>query len=997
MAKMSNFKFRVIVIPIIAFLAVAVLIATILANVYPATLDWYLGRGEKHIVTISGVSAEDTEYYENKYDGDSYAALLASAEMSGRVGDEGEVLLKNISNTLPLAKGDKVTPFGYGYVNPTYGGTGSGKVDASKDYVVTAEEALNEYFTVNKTAEDKLKAAQVMKLSGPTVQGQDVEGYRGADQRIHYFPASTYSGLEESCAGTVGLVFISRNGGEGNDMFRDVANGYDDGTRHYLQLSEEEKLTLDFSKAHCSKTVVIINSPTPMELTGLRDDDGIGAVLWIGSAGARGMDSMGRILSGAVNPSGKTVDIWTADFASDPTFVNYGASDSYYTNLDTAGKPTNYVNNFIEYEEGIYIGYRYYETCAAEDNTFSVFGEKKDYDDAVVYPFGYGLNYGDAEVTQTLDEVTYSGGEITIKGTVSNDSDYDVKEVVQIYYGAPYKPASGIEKSAKTLVAFEKIDVKAGEDKPFTIVVDEEELASYDYKGYYTDGAGSYVLESGEYGIYLGKDSHDSWGSEKIDVRQTLAYADEASGGARAVGKRDCDYEAAQNLFDESNDYAESGMMTVMSRADFDGTAPTAPAPKAATESIIAGVSGYDVETDPISGDNENSLLYKSEDPVSGAKNGTVLSSLRGLAYDDPMWDDLLDNIDYTSDELDDLLSYGAYRTGGLSQIEKTVTADRDGPVGLTAGGSNALVASTWMSTPIVAATWNVDLAYEMGACIGQEAMNHDVHGWYAPGVNLHRSPFGGRNFEYFSEDPLISGKMGAGVISGAQQNGLYTYVKHFALNEQETNRITSATWVDEQTMREIYFKAFEICVKDSEYELTYYDGGSGERKTVTRNACTALMTAMNSIGSEFCGNSYALLTELLREEWGFRGMVVTDMTLPNEYKSLEEGYRVGNDVWMYLMKTNMDFATPTAKWAARNAVHNICYAVVNSGTYNHVAPGAYIYYDISPWAVWLIVANVVIWLAVAGALVWIALRTMDEKKHPEKYAKKNKGDVSES
>ena len=522
MAKMSNFKFRVIIIPIAAFLAVAVLIATILANVYPATLDWYLGRGEKHIVNVTGVNAEDTVYYENKYNGDSNAALLASAEMSGHVGDEGEVLLKNINDTLPLAKGDKVTPFGYGYINPTYGGSGSGKVDASKDYVVTAEEALHEYFTVNEDAEDKLRSAKEMKLSGPTVEGQDVEGYKGADQRIHYFPASTYSGLEDSCKDTVGLVFISRNGGEGNDMFRDVENGYDDGTSHYLQLSEEEKQTLNFSKANCSDTVVIINSPTPMELTDLREDDGIGAILWIGSAGARGMDSMGRILSGAVNPSGKTVDIWAADFASDPTFVNFGAPDSYYTDLDTAGKPTNYVNNFIEYEEGIYIGYRYYETRAAVGNTFSVFGKKTDYDDAVVYPFGYGLNYGDAEVKQTLDEVTYSDGKITITGTISNDSDYDVKEVVQIYYGAPYKQTSRIEKSAKTLVAFEKIEVKSGGDEPFTIVIDEEEFASYDHKGYYTAGAGSYVLESGEYEIYLGKDSHDSWGSEKIEVRDTL-------------------------------------------------------------------------------------------------------------------------------------------------------------------------------------------------------------------------------------------------------------------------------------------------------------------------------------------------------------------------------------------------------------------------------------------------------------------------------------------
>ena len=976
MAKMSSFKFRVIVIPVVAFFAVVVLVATILANVYSSSLDWYLGRGEKHIVEVSDVKREDTEFYENKYE-NSYDALLASADMSGRIGDEGEVLLKNRKGTLPLAKNASVTPLGYGYVDPVYGGTGSGKVDASKDYVVTAEEALNEYFKVNQAVENKMKRSSAVKLSGKTVQGQDIEGYRGADQRIYNFPTSIYEGLEDSCKGTAGIVFISRKGGEGNDLFSDYENGYYDGTRHFLALTEDEKETLAFSKKYCDKTIVIINSPSPMELSELRDDDGIGAILWIGSAGARGMDAMGRILSGQVNPSGKTVDIWTADMVSDPVFVNYAADDSTYLNLDLTGKPTNFVNRFIEYEEGIYSGYRYYETRAAVDGSFNVFGKKAGYDDAVVYPFGFGLNFEDDKITQTLESVSYSQGEITVKGKIENASSYDVKEVVQIYYGSPYHDSSRIEKSEKTLVAFDKIEVQAGKSAAFSIAFAEEELASYDYRGYYTDGAGSYVLESGDYPIYLGKDSHSDWGSETIHVATPLVYADSASKGGKAVGKRSTDLTVAHNLFDNINEYVESDTMTVMSRSDFEGTAPTAPVSKNATQAIIKDVSGYDVNTDPISGDCEGSLLYRAEDPVSKAKNGVVLSSLRGLEYDDPLWEDLLDNIDYGSEELSGLLSYGAYRTGGLKEIEKALTADRDGPVGLTAGGSNALVASTWMSTPIVAATWNVELAYQMGACIGQEALNHDVHGWYAPAVNLHRSPFGGRNFEYFSEDPLISGKMGAGIVSGAQQNGLYTYVKHFALNEQETNRITSSTWVDEQTMRELYFKAFEICVKESEYELKYYDGESRSQKTVVRKACTALMTGMNSIGSEFCGNSYALCTELLRGEWGFVGMVVTDMALPNAYKSLEEAYRIGNDVWMYLFQTKMDFATPTAKWAARNAVHNICYTIVNSGTYNFTAPGSYTYYDMSPWAIGLIVANGVIWLAVAGVLIglWYSMR----------------------
>lgn len=987
MAKMSNFKFRVIIIPIAAFLSVAVLIATIMANIYPAALDWYLGRGEKHVVEVSGVAKADTEYYENLYE-NSYDALLASAEMSGKVGNEGEVLLKNIGDTLPIAKNSKVTPFGYRYVSPIYGGTGSGKVDASKDYVVTAEEALNEYFDVNKTVENKLKSSTVRKLSGEKVQGQDVEGYRGADQRIHNFPASIYDGLESSCDGTTGVVFIGRNGGEGSDLFRDYTTGYTDGTRHHLALTESERDMLAFAKKNCDKVVVIINSPSAMELDELENDDGIGAILWIGSAGARGQESMAKILSGEVNPSGKTVDIWTTDFIADPTFVNYGAENSNFKNLDTSGKPTNFVSNFIEYEEGIYYGYRYYETRCAADDAFTVFGQTKGYDEAVVYPFGYGLNYEDDKVTQTLDSVIYAGGAITVKGTVVNGSSRDVKEVVQIYVGSPYNADSKIEKSEKTLIAFDKLNVESGGSREFTMTIDEEDLASYDRKGYYTQGEGSYVLEEGDYSVYLAKDSHNEWGKKIINVPTALVYADKSVSGTRAVGKRDTDGVAATNLFDDVNTYVDSDMMTVMSRSNFSGTAPTAPQSKDATAAIIKDVSGYDVATDPISGDCEGSLIYRSEDPTSNAKNNTVLSSLRGLDYNDPLWDDLLDNIDYSSEELDGLLSYGSYRTGPLKELEKSVTADRDGPVGLTAGGSNALVASTWMSTPIVAATWNTELAYEMGAAIGQEALNHDVSGWYAPGVNLHRSPFGGRNFEYFSEDPLISGKMGAGVISGAQQNGLYTYVKHFALNDQETNRITSTTWADEQTMREIYFKAFEICVKESTYELTYYDAANGAKKTVERNACTALMTGMNSIGSKFCGNSYPLLTDLLRNEWGFVGMVVTDMALPNEYKSLEEAYRVGNDVWMYMSRTDMEFATPTAKWAARRAVHNICYAVVNSGTYNFAAPGSYIYYDMSPWAIGLIVANVVIWLLVIAAVAWIVIRGINEKRNPEAYVR---------
>ena len=985
MKRMSNFKFRVILIPIVAFFVVACLIGTIVANMYSGALDWQLGMGEKHIVQVDGVSEEDTEYYAQKYQ-NSEEAMLASAEASALAGDEGEVLLKNIGGTLPLKKGAAVTPFGYRYIEPVYGGTGSGKVDASKEYVVTAEEALHEYFTVNQTVERKLKTAPVQKLSGEKVAGRDDSGYNGADERIHNFDANIYAGTEDSCKGTAGIVFIGRNGGEGGDLFRD-STGYYDGTRHYLALTQNEKATIEFAKQHCDKVIVIINSSSAMELAELQNEPGVGAILWVGSTGARGEESMAKILCGEVNPSGKTVDIWAADFFSDPVYPNFGGSE--FSDLPSLAQ--NYVNDFVEYEEGIYVGYRYYETRHAVDDRFSVFGETKPYDAAVVYPFGFGLNYEDDLVTQKLTDVRYAGGTVTVTGVVENNSSRDVKEVVQVYYGAPYHTSSKIEKSAKVLAAFDKIEVKAGESEEFVLSFSEQDMASYDHKGYYTQGAGSYVLEEGMYNIYLAKDSHECWGSQGIEVPQTLVYADAAANGGVAVGKRDSDEQAASNLFNDVNSYVESGTMTVMSRADFSGTYPSAPAPKQATDAIRQDVGAYDVDTDPISGNGEGSVLYRQMAPVSKEDNGILLSSLRGAEYDDPLWEELLNNIDYESEGLQELITYGFYSTAALEELGKVATLDRDGPVGLTAGGTNALVACTWMCMPIVAATWNTDIAYLLGESIGQEALSHGVNGWYAPGLNLHRSPFGGRVFEYFSEDPVVSGKMGAGVVSGAQQQGLVTYMKHFALNDQETNRITLTTWADEQTMREIYFKAFEICVKEATYELTYYDVESGAQKTVTRPAATALMSGMNSIGAKFCGTNYALLTQLLRGEWGFCGMVITDMTLPNEFKSIDEAYRVGNDVWMYMLVSDVQFDTPTAQWAVRAAVHNICYAVVNSSAYNKAAPGAYIYYDIAPWKIALIAINAVIYAGALTAVAWIVFRTVDEKKHPEKYQKKDK------
>lgn len=369
-----------------------------------------------------------------------------------------------------------------------------------------------------------------------------------------------------------------------------------------------------------------------------------------------------------------------------------------------------------------------------------------------------------------------------------------------------------------------------------------------------------------------------------------------------------------------------------------------------------------------------------------------AMAVVSGLAYDDPMWDELLDQIDFSDEEaISALITYGLYMTQPLDDIGLVQTGDNDGPLGLTATWSGTVghvVACAWTSAPLTAATWNTDLVYEMGLAIGQEGLTNGIHGWYAPAVNLHRSPFGGRNFEYYSEDPLISGKIGAAMVSGARQNGLFAHIKHFALNEMDHARGNIQVYATEQSMREMYLRGFEIATKEAECTIQVYDGETGGQKTVELKAAGAYMTSMTFIGPKFSGASYELLTTLLRNEWGFEGFVITDFT-SGDNKSKDCGYKVGNDLWMGMRTTPLnDLDTATAQWAARNAIKNIAYTIVNSSAYNGIAPGSYAYYDMSPWRIGLIVFDVIAGVIAAAGVAWVVLRTVDEKRHPEKYRK---------
>lgn len=992
MKKMSNEKFRIVLLPIIAVLLALAIVLSVAANTYSATLDMALGRGKRHIVEVENVSKEALEFYETKFpnpaagtlsNGDpateiEEASRNEAAKTALKVAEEGITLLKN-DGVLPLARQSKVTPFGYRYVSPVWGGAGSAATNMNYSYVVTPKEALSANFTVNATVSDKLEAATPLELKS---SDEAFKSSGSTDMTIYEFDSSVYQGTQSSCAGTVGVVFVGRLGQEGDDMW---SKPYDNGVaNHALQLTSQEKEMIAFAKTNCDKVVVICNFSNIVEISELQKDSGIDAILWVGNPGAKGMQALTEILVGDVNPSGRTVDTWIADYTKDPTWVN--TMDGEYTNISLSSK------YYYEYEEGIYMGYRYYETAAKEAQAGNYAGF--DYDAEVVYPFGYGLHYENDKITQTLTKVELSGSNLVVEGTIANASSRNVKETVQIYLEAPYyAEGSKIEKAAKVLIDFGKYAVEAGKSESFSFSIPREDFASYDDNCYYS-AKGSYVLEEGEYTVYLGKNSHESWDSDSFRISQTLAYTDSnVTNGAKAVGKRDSDGIVVENQFAEINKYIKDNYMTVMSRSDFAATWPTAPQTKNAPDYVVSANGAYDKDNDAISGvKNTDAVLYQETKPTSGANNNLVLSSLRGLAYDDPMWDDLLDQLDFSDvDSISKVITYGLYMTQELDDIGLNATGDNDGPLGLTATWSGTVghvVACAWACAPITAATFNEELIYDMGLAIGQEGLTNGIQGWYAPAVNLHRSAFGGRNFEYYSEDPVLTGKIGSAIVSGARQNGLFAYVKHFALNEMDHDRSNIQVYCSEQAMREMYLKGFEITTKTAECTEQVYDATTGGQKTVTLKAAGAYMTSMTFVGPVFCGANYQLLTTVLRQEWGFEGFVITDFT-SGDNKSKDCGYKVGNDLWMGMRSTTLnDLDTATAQWAARKAIKNIAYTIVNSAAYNGVAPGAYAYYDMSPWKVWLIVFDVAAGVLAAAGVAWIVLRQLDEKKHPDKYKK---------
>ena len=820
-------------------------------------------------------------------------AAEQSRAMAQELVQEGAVLLKDQNSALPLAEGTAVNLFGYGSVDPIYGGSGSGASDTSSNIdLVTG--LVNAGFTVNQELVDFYKKSGVSRAAQ--------KGFEGSNFTPAEVPAAQYTDtlLQNAKAfSDVAIVTISRVGGEGGDLPQDMyAAGYsktDDG-KHYLELTQDEEDLLALIKAQgFSKVIVLVNSSNAMEL-GFLEDDSIDAALWIGSLGSTGFNAVGEILSGKVNPSGRLSDTYAYDLTTAPAYWNAG--DFTYSNLN---------HHYVEYAEGIYVGYRFYETRYV-DNTTGVCDEAA-YAKAVQYPFGYGLSYTTFEQSIADYKTTDSAIEMTVE--VKNTGAVAGKDVVQVYYTAPYT-IGGIEKSHVVLAGFAKTGLlQPGASEKVTVTFAPEDMASYD-----ETGAKAYVLEAGTYQIKLMNNAHEVIDQREYEVPATITYSGENA--------RSTDLVAATNEFE---DVAQGQIKQYVSRADWEGTLPTTRTDgKTASAETVAA--------------KENTPVYENNDsdqPITFADHGLTLEDMTGLDYDDPKWNDLLEQL--SVDDMTNMISNGGWSTPEVASVGKPATNDLDGPAGI-----NSLVSSlkgvSFPSEVIVGSSWNTDLAQRFGTAFGAEAAANHVVGLYAPGMNIHRTPFSGRNFEYYSEDGLLSGKMGAAMVQGVDSQGVYTYIKHFALNDQESNRLSISVWANEQSIREIYLKPFELSVKE---------GGT-----------TAVMSSYSRLGNTWAGASKALLTDVLRNEWGFHGMVVTDSAMGNtSWMDINLALRAGGDMMLCLMGVKLDSSSNTAQQAMRRACHNILYTQANS-----IAIAAAV--DNTPyWLILLAIVDIILLIAI--------------------------------
>ena len=945
-----------------AFVAVIVAANTVLPK-FNQIINSYFGVEQSWDNSEANADGLDLTY--NKADYDRGSIAEAEKTLDKDISGEGYVLLKN-DGSLPLEAGTTLSFVSgnsrdLGVKAPSMLETTLGIESGSTDALTPAMESAG--FSVNKTLMDFYasgKGKDYVMGPGSVSYGDD------EDFSINECPLSVMrdAGVLDSMEGTTPVFVLKRVAGEGRDMPRSMynhASSDEDRAKSYLEPDSTELEILQYLNDNFDNTVLVVNSNAAVELDWLADFPNIKSVLIVPSTGTYGAESLAGILAGQINPSGRTVDTYAADASKSPAAQNFG--DYQYT--DESGNLTKY--NYVSYEEGIYVGYRYYET-RYEDVVLGQ-GNAGDFDYAgeVCYPFGYGLSY------TTFDwsgfKTSWSGKACTATVTVENTGDVAGRDVVELYAQSPYTDydrANGVEKSAVQLVGYAKTKLlEPGESQEVSVTFDESELKAYD-----SEGAGTYILDAGTYYVTAAHDSHDA-------VNNVLA-AKEASGTDAAGNKSLVDTYVPANADVDATTYATDsltgekienelsdarGDVTYLTRADWEGTFPTHDGEptsqvstwgneingddgasytygKTASADLLAKLDATDSGNPDVQGwDGE--LTY-------GASNGLQLIDLRGLDYDDPKWSDLLDQL--TPDDYETMILHAGYGTDYVESVGKPAGTDADSTSGWSWGGTGM----TFCNPMTVAQTWNQEIAYRQGNMIGNESLLGGATGWYAPAMNIHRTPYSGRNGEYFSEDSFLSGAMASQEVKGAAEKGVYTMMKHFAFNEQENHRgdrngqYSMATWMNEQSARELYLKPFETCMKVGDVELNYLkQNGDGTYENATRKirACQGLMTAFNRIGTTWVGGSYNLISGIVRGEWGFDGFIITDNADTGVFMNGGQMIQAGADA-------KLTVSDPTATWSfdsgdpvtyryAREAVHHLLYTMANGHSMNGAMHGS--------------------------------------------------------
>lgn len=861
-----------------------------------------------------------------------------AAEVAEEIMEDGIVLLKNES-LLPLNETKKLNIFGWESINPAYGGAGSGGINDLYDIVSLNQGLENAGFSINQELVDFYNnygadnpEMSIQKQSW-TLPEPPVDTY--SDELIK--SAKEYS--------DVAVVVLSRKAGEGhNDIPMDVkkaaydnnSDEYDDFPEgeHYLQLSQTERDMVDMVCSNFDNVIVIYNGANQFELGFADEYPQIKSVVWCPGTGNVGFNALGKVFSGEVNPSGKTPDTFIYDMTTAPWWNN--AEKIEYTNLAdmavegmNAGTAQVYAPAFTNYVEGIYVGYKYYETAAQEGAI--------DYDKTVQYPFGYGLSY--TEFEQKMGELEEKDGQISVDVEVTNTGDVAGKDVVEVYYKPPYTNG-GIEKSSANLIEFAKTDLlQPGESQTVTVTFSIEDMASYD-----ENNAKAYILEKGDYVISINSDSHTVLDQKTYTADKDVVYKGE--------NKRASDDTAATNVFEDAK-----GDVTYLSRADHFANYEEATAAPASAELGEPYASEYHLNSNF---DKTTYLNDKDKMPTTGADNGLTLADMRDADYDDPRWEKLLDQL--TVDEMSNMIAMAGYQTAAMDSVGKVGTLDFDGPAAI----NNNFTGVGSIGFPIevvVASTWNKELAQAWGECMGKISQEMGAEGWYAPGMNTHRTAFGARNYEYFSEDGVLAGNMGAKAVEGARKYGVYSYIKHFALYEGNAKMVS--VWSNEQAIREIYLKPFEISVKQ---------GGAN-----------AVMVSWSFLGDKWTGECSNLMNTVLREEWGFRGMALTDFFRNNGHGFMNADAALANGVDVMLSTFNGEENNvanpehPTSVLQMRNACKNVMYTVVSSWAYD----GEHEETGMENWKKAGIGIDIVIALFMAGMEV-LVIRGYKKRKNAE-------------